>query len=413
MSKIPWRWPIVLVVTLVSCGFYALIWSDLLTDPHLRGIDFISFYTAGRLAQTRPLSQLYDLDQQQAVQVPIIGPDFVQSGILPFMHPPFLAPLLSMIVSDDYRISYVRWALLMTTLMIAIALLMAARFRHNGAGKSVAAMLALGALIFYPSFISVLKGQDTALIALGVAGCFYALATGRPLIGGLALGLTVIKPQLALSLGLPLMLVNRRSGLGFLISAGGLGLLSVALVGADGVRGYLELITVSNTGIGYGLNQEAMFNVVGGILRAVPTIDRTLLSSVKWSAYLAGTGVVCWHWWIRRDRIGDTDLGVAIIVAMIVSPHLHFHDLSLMLIPVVALTLIWHRIGGCWAIVAPLLPALASMALLISSLLPNNLSYGATYLLLGVLLAGLLIGGRQNPSPSSADFHAVPSHHTE
>lgn len=397
MSRMPWRWTVVLAVTLVSCGFYALIWSGLLADPHLRGIDFISFYTAGRLAQTLPLSQLYDLNQQRAMQVSIIGPNFVQGGVLPFNHPPFLAPILSIIVSDDYRASYLRWALLMTALVIAIALLMAARFRHSGAGQSVAAMVGLGALIFYPSFISVLKGQDTALIALGVAGCFYALAMGHPLTGGLALGLTVIKPQLALSLGLPLMLTNRRAGLGFLISAGGLGLLSVALVGADGVRGYFELIALSNTGIGYGMNQEAMFNVVGFILRAVPTIDRTLLSSVKWGAYLAGMGVVCWHWWIRRDRIGDTDLGVAMIVAMVVSPHLHFHDLSLVLIPVVALTLNWHRVGGRWAIVVPLLPTLASAALLTTSLLPNDLNYGATYLLLGVLLAGLLAGGRQHP----------------
>ncbi|MEI7770217.1 MAG: glycosyltransferase family 87 protein [Chloroflexales bacterium] len=408
MSRMLWRWPIVLVVTLVSCGFYGLIWSGLLADPQLHGIDFISFYTAGRIAQALPLSQLYDLDQQRAVQVPIIGPDFVQGGLLPFMHPPFLAPLFGLIVSDDYRASYMRWALLLTILVAAAALAVAARFRRGGAGRGAAAMVALGALIFYPSFIGVLKGQDTALIALGVAGCFYALATGQPLAAGLALGLTVIKPQLALSLGLPLMLTNRRAGLGFLISAGGLGLLSVALVGAGGVRGYLELIMLSNTGVGYGLNQEAMFNVVGLTLRAVPTIDRALLSAVKWGAYLAGTGAVCWLWWSRRDRIGDRELGAAIVVALFVSPHLHFHDLSLALIPVAALALAWHRAGGRWAVAAPLLPALASAALLIASLLPNDMSYGATYLLQGSLLAALLAGGRPNPPPASPENHAVP-----
>ncbi|MEI7644783.1 MAG: glycosyltransferase family 87 protein [Chloroflexales bacterium] len=392
MRHIPWRWPIVLAVTLVSCGFYALIWSVMLTDPQLHGIDFISFYTAGRLAQTLPLSQLYDLDLQRAVQVPIIGPDFVQGGLLPFMHPPFLAPLFGLIVSDDYRASYVRWVLLLIFLVAAAALAVAARFMRGGAGRSAAAMVALGALIFYPGFIGVLKGQDTALIALGVAGCFYALAAGRPLAAGLALGLTVIKPQLALSLGLPFMLTNRRAGLGFLISAGGLGLLSLVLVGGDGVRGYLDLIALSNTGVGYGLNQEAMFNVAGFILRAVPKIDRTLLSAVKWGAYLVGTGVVCWLWWRRRDHIGDGELGIAIIVALLVSPHLHFHDLSLALIPVVALSLSWHWAGGRWAVVAPILPALASTALLITSLLPNDLSYAATYLLLGGLLAALLAG---------------------
>ncbi|HMQ34836.1 MAG TPA: glycosyltransferase 87 family protein, partial [Chloroflexaceae bacterium] len=206
MSLTSLRWPIVLAVVTISCGFYGLLWAGLLADPQLRGIDFIAFYTAGRLAQTAPLSELYNLELQRAVQVPIVGPNFVEGGLLSYNHPPFLAPLLGAIVGDDYRASYVRWALLLTAAVAAVALLMGARFRAGGGERGAAALVALGALVFYPGFIGVLKGQDTALIVLGAAGAYYGLATGRPLAAGLALGLTVIKPQLALALGLPLML---------------------------------------------------------------------------------------------------------------------------------------------------------------------------------------------------------------
>lgn len=389
-----WRWPLVLAITLVSCGFYGLLWAGLLADPQLRGIDFVSFYTAGRLAQSAPLSQLYNLELQRAVQVPIVGPDFVEGGLLSYNHPPFLAPLLSLLVGDGgYRAAYLRWVALLAAVVAVVAVTMAARFRRAGAGPGAAAMVGLGALIFYPGFISVLKGQDTALILLGVAGALYGLATGRPLLAGMAMGLTVIKPQLALALGLPLMLFNRRAGLGFLIAGGGLGLISIAMVGPTGVRDYLALIALSNEGTGYGLNQEAMFNVVGLVVRAAPGIDRGLLNVIKWGAFLAGVGALCWLWWARRDRIGDAELGVAIVVALVVSPHLHFHDLSLTLVAVVALAVAWQRTRGPRGAAAPLLPALASLALLVVSLLPGGLEYGVAYMLFAMLLVALLLAG--------------------
>ncbi len=396
MSQRFWHWLIVVMVSLISCSFYGRMWVSLLAHPQWQGIDFISFYTAGRLAQTAPLSELYDLERQRAVQLPLVGPTFFEGGLLSFNHPPFLAPLLGFIINDDYRTSYLRWVLFLTALVLVTALLLAARFRHAGAKNGPAVMVGLGALIFYPGFIGLLKGQDTALMLLGAAGCFYALGRNWSLTAGLALGLTVIKPQLALALALPLMLTNRRAGLGFLLAAGGLGLVSVMMVGADGVRDYLTLIILSNSGTGYGLNQHAMFNLVGLVVRAVPQIDRTLLNVVKWGAFFAGIGGVCWYWWSRRDRLGDCEFGVAALVAVLVSPHLHLHDLSLTLLAVVALALLWHRTDGLRAVAAPLVPALASLALLGVSFLPNDLNYGATYLLLGALFVALVAEERRS-----------------
>ena len=391
MSQKSWPWLILFMTTLESCNFYRRMWIDLFANPQWQGVDFIIFYTAGRLAQTAPLSELYDLEHQRAVQLPLVGPNLFGGDPLPFNHPPFLAPLIGFFINADYMASYIRWVLFLTAIVFVTALLLAARFRHAGAKLGPAVMVGVGALIFYPSFISLLKGHDTALIILGAVGCFYALGRNWSLTAGLALGLTVIKPQLALALALPLMLTNRRAGLGFLLAAGGLALVSVMMVGGDGVRDYLTLIILSNSGTGYGLNQHAMFNLVGLVLRAAPQIDRTLLSVVKWGAFFAGIGGVCWYWWSRRDRLGDREFGVAALVAVIVSPHLHLHDLSLTLLAVVALALVWHRAGGYRAAVAPLVPVLASMALLGVSFLPNDLNYGATYLLLGALFVALIV----------------------
>lgn len=384
------RWALTLTISAVLCGFAAMLFPGVLADPQLRGVDYIAFYTAGRLAREAPLSELYDLDRQRAVQHPIVGPEFVEGGVLSYNHPPFLAPLLGLLTDGDYRASYVRWVALMAVAAAAAALALAALYRQQGGSRAEAAMVALGGALFYPALISLLKGQDTALILLGAAGWAAALLAGRPATAGVSLGLTVIKPQLALSLGLPVLLTSRRAGLGFLLSAGGLGLASMAMVGPAGVRDYLALIALSNAGAGYGLNQEAMYNLVGLLVRAAPGMDGALLNGLKWAAFLAGTGAVCALWWARRRAVGPAEVGAATVVALLVSPHLHFHDLSLLLVAAVALALRWRGAGGRRADLAPALPALTSAALLLVDLLPGGAGYAAGYALMAALLVGLL-----------------------
>ncbi|MGB9633923.1 MAG: hypothetical protein ACPL8I_11380, partial [Chloroflexaceae bacterium] len=209
---------ITLAIATLSGGFYAMLLTGLLADPRLHGVDFLIFYTAGRLANTAPLSELYDPDRQRAVQHALVGSTFFANGLLPFNHPPFLAPILGLCVDDDYRASYLRWAGMMTVVATIAALILARvslqeraladpapdpsrRAWQSASGEAL--LVLVGLLIFYPTFISLLKGQDTALILLGMAGWMAALRARQPLLAGLALGLTVIKPHLTLALGVP------------------------------------------------------------------------------------------------------------------------------------------------------------------------------------------------------------------
>lgn len=396
---------ITLALAGLSGGFYAMLLTGLLADPWLRGVDFLSFYTAGRLANTAPLSELYDLDRQRAIQHALVGGAFFANGLLPFNHPPFLAPILGLCIDGDYRASYLRWVGMMTVVAAIAALILARMHLQESAPANAApdpsrrarrpasgdALLVLvGLLIFYPTFISLLKGQDTALILLGMAGWMAALRAQRPLLAGLALGLTVIKPHLTLALGVPMLLARPRAAPGLLLSAGGLGALSVALVGVEGVRDYLALIALSNAGEGFGLNQDAMYNLTGALARAAPGLDPTARNVIKWGAFLLGITAITWLWQRGDARMEMTSVGAAVVLTLLVAPHLHAHDLSLLALPAVALAACGRFSRGAFGAWAPVLPAILSAALLSAMLLPEPWSYRGVYLIMGLLLVGLM-----------------------
>lgn len=382
-----------------------MLWINLLADPQLRGVDFLIFYTAGRLANTTSLSELYDLDRQRAVQHALVGSTYFANGLLPFNHPPFLAPLLGLCVDTEYRAAYLRWVGMMTVVSAIAALILARVYvqqsaladgapvpsrRTRQSASREALLVVVGLLIFYPTFISLLKGQDTALILLGMAGWMAALRAERPLLAGLALGLTVIKPHLTLALGVPMLIARPRSALGLLLSAGSLGAFSMILVGAEGVRDYLALIALSNAGEGFGMNQDAMYNLAGVLLRAVPTLDPLVRNLIKWGAFLLAIAAITWLWRQRTARMEMTSIGAAVVLTLFVAPHLHAHDLSLLALPAVALAASGRASRHALAAWAPLLPAILSLALLSAMLLPEPWSYRGVFLVTGLLLLRLI-----------------------
>ncbi|MGQ9926713.1 MAG: glycosyltransferase 87 family protein [Chloroflexaceae bacterium] len=416
-----WRWLVTLALAGLSGGFYVMLLIGLLADPQLHGIDFLSFYTAGRLANTVPLNALYDLDRQRAIQHTLFSSTYFANGLLPFNHPPFLAPLLGLCVDSDYRASYLRWMGMMSVVATIAALILTRVYVEESAtadatpdrlrcarqpASGEALLVAVGLLIFYPTFISLLKGQDTALILLGVSGWMAALRADRSLLAGLALGLTVIKPHLTLALGVPMLIARPRTAPGLLLSAGGLGVLSALLVGAEGIRDYLAIIAVSNAGEGFGLNQHAMYNLTGALLRAAPSLDPTARNLIKWGAFLLGIAAITWLWRRHSGRIETTSIGVAIVLTVLVAPHLHAHDLSLLALPVVALAVSGRSSRGPLAAWTPVLPAVLSVALLSAMLLSEPWSYRGVYLIMGLLLVGLIsLEGGRKAQPRSPVFH--------
>jgi hypothetical protein len=82
-------------------------------------------------------------------------------------------------------------------------------------------------------------------------------------------------------------------------------------------------------------------------------------------------------------------IGLTVVVSVFASPHLHLHDLSLLLVPALgAVALLWQR-GRSGRLVAIAILPVGSLLLFASDLIKEPLHYVAGYALMLALGAGL------------------------
>jgi hypothetical protein len=86
-----------------------------------------------------------------------------------------------------------------------------------------------------------------------------------------------------------------------------------------------------------------MFNVIGFLSRALPSVSTSLIQAVGWVAYVLGIGGLCFLWKKAR-QVDERLLGLALILSLLLSPHLVYHDLTLLMVPL-AIAL-WEAIGA-------------------------------------------------------------------
>jgi hypothetical protein len=269
--------------------------------------DFPAFYSAARIwaAGHNP----YDLEEQCRVQLPIRG-----VPCLPFAHPPVLLPLISLVSNDDFDSSYSRWTLL---ILIAASICILPLHQISGEWKN-----AIQSLLFFPLIIAITLGQDTPFILLAVLSWACLLIKKKDFLSGLALSLAVLKPQIGLLLGVPLLFSRPRAFAGFSVGAILLTLYSLMLVGPQGFRGLLGIVNVMSQGSGYGINSRAMINATALLVRAG--------QSAKWSWVIFAVGLVVISVIWKKLGTSLNELVIGITVALFCAPHLHLHDLSLL-----------------------------------------------------------------------------------
>ena len=145
------------------------------------------------------------------------------------------------------------------------------------------------------------------------------------------------------------------------------------------------------------MKPEAMLNLLGLLLRIVQFPNPRVASWIGWLVYLAGI-ILIGALWQRSEIIDSRLLGLSILIALVTAPHLHLHDLTLLIFPLlfIAQDRMVTRSEPRWA----LIPLGASLFLLIGILL-DEVYYIFPYLLF-VILVYLLITSVK----TSKVFHA-------
>jgi hypothetical protein len=364
---------------------YIVLWMRMISNPAERtGADFIAFYSAGQIVQTEGAGHVYDPEVQKEVQETLVGFPLVPGQVLVYNHVPFIIPIFKAVFNQNYVASFVYWVVLLLVLSITGVCFLGELQRQVGWRSTDIWVAGAGMVTFFPVFVSLINGQDTALLFLGACLWLFGLIRGRDDLAGSGLALMTIRLQVALLLAIPFLFKKPRIFIWFCVGAGFLSALSLFILGMDGVRSYINILGITAGGEWYGMNQSAMVNLIGLLLRLVPGWTGESIRVLGWTVFGLTMVGMCVVWKLSK-RIDERLITLAVILTVFTSPHLHYHDLTLLLAALFPVMMLLVQ-GGYFSIrEVSLAPLLVSFILLIGSLIPglkNNIPYLVMTLLL-------------------------------
>jgi hypothetical protein len=377
---------LLLVLLVAQLALYVFMWLRFQDDRAFYGSDFISFYTAGRIARSGDFHALYDLDTQRRVQAEVLGENTFPGGANLSQHPPYLALVLAGLAVDDFVQSYMLWTVVRLPVLLACGWLVHRFFRGHGWEARPALWNALAAMAFFPVFLGILGGQDAVWILAALLLWWNGLAFREEALAGVGLALATLAPTIAGALALPLLASRRPAAVWFLAALVPLGLYTLLLIGRDGLGDFLGLMTLSASGDQYGLNPAAMVNLLGLLLRTFPGLSLETARLISWGALLAAAALLIALWWGKGRQLRLELVGLAVTLAVFTSPHLHSHSLAFLLLPALAVCLQLGRLSRPLGLA--LLPVL-SIAMLLASFFSLAWSYALAYLTMLALAAAL------------------------
>jgi len=379
----------ILAIVLISgqIVLYSFMWLRLLGNPILKTMDFLSFYGTGRLIRGGEYKQIYNLEAQVIAQRQVVGAGY--SFPLIFAHPPYVTPLLALIASDNYVLAYIYWTVAGLLVLGACTELIRCFLLRLGWDTGSAWLGAMGCVIFFPVFISLLDGQDTVYTLIGLLVWMFALLKGDEMFAGIGLAFATLSPIIAGALAVPMFASRRHASSWFIAGNFGLAIYSFLLIGFQGVVDLLHLLNINSQGGVYGLNWSVMYNLLGLLIRDFPGLRIETIHSIVWIAAVLSITSMCIFWWNRGDDVNIKHIGIAVLLGTFTAPHLYLHGLSYLLLPLLGMVIILHDRGNTsFALI--LIPAVSSLLVMIMFLMPAW-NFAVYYLLMLAMLLGFIM----------------------
>lgn len=275
--------------------------------------DWPAFATGARIIVSSP-GHLYDLDLQRRVESDVTGGRVLVSlgikGILPFLAPAWaglVAVPFELLGTDVGGRAWILFGLA----CLAAGLLLAVRPRPPSA--------VLPAFASVPTALFLLNAQLDGLVALGV-GAAIALWT-RPYLAGFALGLTLMKPHLVVTLGFAFIVARLWKVLAGWAAAGAVLWASTAILNP---RWVIEWLGAVGTTVQPGGREVDLAHVGVFLPAGIRTAAEILISLATMVAVL----------WLARRRRDDFQAAAAVLVAGSVVAALHALPTDLVMVAV-------------------------------------------------------------------------------
>jgi hypothetical protein len=271
--------------------------------------DLTFYLAAARIGARYGWGSIYDLAIQQA-ELDAMGSRIHIAELARYISPPPVAWLALPLTPLPYDVAYWVWSGL---LLLALAWTWYLAAPGHGPGRLVHLVAALAWL---PVIYGLQLGQPGLLVALGAAGSYALLRSGRQFPAGLALGALALKPQLGFLVPIALLVSGRyRAFAGAVAVLAVIGAASAINVGPGGIAAYQERLAFA---AGVPVNRELTLAPLIGDL----TITRLIQVAIAiWALALA-----------YRFRKGPIEwiYVIAIIGGLLASPYLHLDDLVML-----------------------------------------------------------------------------------
>ncbi|MFN8412171.1 MAG: glycosyltransferase family 87 protein [Anaerolineales bacterium] len=366
-------------------ALYGLMWFRLIYDESLKTMDFISFYSAGRIFRTGNFEDVYDPNSEAVLQRKVVGGSY--DSPLVFNHPPYVLPILGLIATDHYVSSYMLWSGILLLVILFCGDLTRRYLLKLGWSVQSAILTTFGCLTFFPLFISLLIGQDSAFTLIGLLIWTFAILNQEEIQAGLGLAFATLSPVIAGALAFPLFASRRRAGIWFIVGSFAMAIYSLLLVRIKGMIGLIDLLLLSSKGQAYGFNWSSMYNVLAFLIRNFPNMGIGEARTIAWALTAVSIIILSVFWWNKRNLLRIEHIGIAVALSTLTAPHLNLHGLSFLVIPIIGLAIVLRE-RGYTSLSVLLAPIFSTFAILIVFLTPN-LGYSFFYFLILFLILSL------------------------
>lgn len=271
--------------------------------------DFTFYFAAARIGLTHGWSAIYDLSLQQA-QLNEMGSGITIAQLARYISLPPVAWAAAPFTALPYPVAYLAWSALLLG-----ALLLTWWLAAPGTWPKRVILLA-AALGWLPVIYALQLGQPGLLVALGVAACCALIRRGLPIWGGLALGLVVLKPQLAFLVPPALIVAGRRRAfLGSVIALGILAVASALALGPSGIATYESRLAFAAA---VPVNRDlTLAPLLGGV--AATRVVQVAVS--VWALALV---------YRMRNRAVEWIFVPVLVGGLLASPYLHLDDFAML-----------------------------------------------------------------------------------
>lgn len=292
----------------------------------LKGADFVQFYTLGHLASAHRISEMYDAASFHEAQAEFL-PESARE-IYPPVYPPQAAVMFAPMSGLSYQRALFIWSLIT---IAGYALIVWSAWKVVADRLPDRTFVIAAAAAFPPFWILILHGQVTVILLFAFWAGWLALEHHRRWLAGFAFGLLALKPQF----GIPLAVVVLASGEWAMLTGAVTSVMAQAVVvwmvlGSDAFTTFADSIP---TTIAYADLLEAK-PFMSHSLRALTRLTPNWIGLPMWATLAA---IVLWFtvraW--KSDAPLRVRLGVVVLAATLVNPHVIIYDLTVLVLPLI------------------------------------------------------------------------------